>query len=379
MHIALNGWFWDRPNTGSGQYLRNLLHHLCIVAPDVQFTLVLPPHNKTPDALPERVNWMTTDGPGGKFGKVWFEQRVFPRMALRCGADIAHVPYWGTPLSSPVRLVTSILDVIPLMLPVYARGIATRLYTGLVSAASSGSAHTITLSEAAKADIVTHLHLPPESITPTHLAADPRFHPKIGAERDDSVREKYRLPERFVLHIGGFDVRKQVNMLLDAYTYLAQSGEGVPLVLAGAEPQWGAPVFPDMRQYAAQLGLSEHIHWPGCIDEADKPSVIRLADVVVSASALEGFGLPVLEAMACGTPVVANSTAVTREVAGDGAFLTENAREMAGALVSVLNERPLRESLVTHGLARASQFSWRRTAQQTLAVYARVMGNAGVI
>ena len=370
MHVALNGWFWDQPSVGSGQYLRRLLQHLREIAPTLQLTLILPPRNRSPDNLPPNVNLMITDGPGGKWGKVWFEQRTFPKMVRQCNADIAHVPYWGPPLSCPAKLVTTILDVIPLLIPDYARGVANRLYTALVSAAAAGSTHTITISDAAKADIVAQLRLSPESITTTHLAADESFQPKPNAEQDAAVRQKYSLPNQFVLYIGGFDRRKQVDLLLLAYTYVARSVNGnIPLVLAGKEPQWGTSVFPDLRKYAAELGITEQIYWPGYIDEADKPSLYRLADMLVFPSRLEGFGLPVLEAMACGTPVIANNIAAITEIVGDGAFLVNDAREMAGTMIALWQQPDLRATLIQRGLAQAAQFSWRETAQKTLEVY----------
>src|ERR1044071_6731669 len=151
MHIAFNGWFWDQPNTGSGQYIRYLLANLRRVAPDLQMTMVMPPHNPAPTDLPANVNIIPTRGGSGNLGKVLFEQRSYPQAVKQSGADIAHVPYWGPPLSSPARLVTSILDVIPVALPEYSSGFRGRLYTSLVRAASRGAAHTITISNAAKA------------------------------------------------------------------------------------------------------------------------------------------------------------------------------------------------------------------------------------
>jgi glycosyltransferase involved in cell wall biosynthesis len=387
MHIAYNGWFWDQQNTGSGQYVRQVLHHLRRVAPDLQMTLVLPPHNRAPEDLPKDVSIVTTGSggvrPGGlreNLGKIWFEQRTFPQMAARVGADIAHVPYWGPPLTSSVRLVVSILDVIPLVIPEYASGFGPRLYTSLVSAAARGAAHVITLSEASKTDIIRELGLPAEMITATYLAADESYHPKIGAERDAAVREKYHLPERFVLCLSGFDVRKQVNELLLAYTFVAQSeGDAVPLVIAGREPAWGTPMFPDMRQYAAELELNDAIQWIGYVDDADKPSLYRLAEVFVFPSRYEGFGLPVLEAMASGTPVVANEVSSIPEVAGDAAFLVkpgsqmDMARIMGGAIIALLLQDQFRQTQISRGLAQATNFSWRKTARETLAVYDKVM------
>jgi glycosyltransferase involved in cell wall biosynthesis len=376
MHIAYNGWFWDQPNTGSGQYLRRLVTHLHKLAPEHQLTLVLPPHIPQPTEVPAGVGILHTQGFGGDLGKVWFEQRLYPAAVQRAGADIAHVTYWGPPLTSSARLVTSVLDVIPLALPEYAAGWKARLYTSLVTAAARGSAHTLTLSEAAKADIVKLVGLPPDSITVTYLAADEQFHPRLGAERDAEVRRKYDLPADFVLYLGGFDVRKQVNELLLAYTYVGQAeGENIPLVLAGKEPRWGEGVFPDLKAYAAELGINDYIRWLGYVDEADKPALYRQASVFVYPSVYEGFGLPVLEAMQSGTPVVAFDTSSIPEVAGDGAFLVRagDARQLAGAIIALLLQKPLRESLVNAGLGRATAFNWRKTAKETLAVYEQVM------
>ena len=376
MHIAYNGWFWDQPYTGSGQYLRRLMHALRRLAPDLQMTLVLPPRLQSAQDVPDHVTVMTTSGPGGNLGKVWFEQVTFPHTVGRSKADIAHVPYWGAPLSSPARLVTSVLDVIPLALPEYAASLSAKLYTSLVTATARGSAHILTLSEAAKADIVKFLDVPPEMITPTYLAADERFHPKLGAERDEAVRAKYDLPDRFVLYLGGFDVRKQVNQLLLAYTYVGPGmGEEIPLVIAGRAPEWGTSVFPDLPKYAADLKIANWVRWLGYVDEADKPSLYRLADVFVFPSRYEGFGLMALEAMASGTPVVANEISSIPEVVGDAAYLVPDgdARAMGAAIISLLLQEPLREALVNQGLARATAFSWRKTAKETLAVYEQVM------
>lgn len=374
MHVAFNGWFWDQPHTGSGKYIQRLVQQLAKIAPDLKMSLILPPHITTPDSVPEGVEVVQTGGFGGRLGKIWFEQRTYPRMVRQTGADIAHVPYWGPPLSSPARLVTSILDVASLVIPDYTLGLGNRLYTALITAASDNLAHTITISHASKQDITTYLGILDHKITVTHLGVDMQFHPRMGAEHDEAIRRKYDLPDQFVLYLGGFDVRKQVNELLLAYTYVGQAeGENIPLVLAGKEPQWGTSVFPDLRKYADSINVSRYVRWPGYIDEADKPALYRLADVFVYPSMYEGFGLQLLEAMASGTPVVANNIDVFREVVGDGAYLVDNAREMAGAIIALLLQKPLRETMINQGLAQATHFSWRKTAQATLEVYEKVM------
>jgi glycosyltransferase involved in cell wall biosynthesis len=375
MHIAINGWFWDQPHTGSGQYVGRLVTHLRRADSALRITLVLP-GSEPSLPVPEGVAVISAGGGRGHLEKVLFEQRAFPRLAAAAGADLAHIPYWATPLASSVPLVTTVLDVIPLILPAYARGVRGRLYTALVSASVQGSAHVIAISEAAKADIARHLRLPADRITTTHLAADEAYHPRLGAERDQEVRARYDLPEQFVFYLGGFDVRKQVAQLLHAYSYVYKAhGDEIPLVIAGQEPPWGGPLFPDLRKLALELGLDAAVRWIGPVAEADKPSLYRLASVFAYPSIYEGFGLPVLEALACGTPVVANKIPAIAEIVGDAAYLVDagDARAMGGALIALLIQNPLRETQIGRGLAQATRYQWRKTARETLAVYARVL------
>ena len=383
MHIAINGWFYDQVSTGSGQYLRQLLKNLPRVAPELEVSLILPPHIQAPPDLPKTINVASTSnfrlplkalgGPKG-LAKVMFEQRTFPKVARELEADIAHVPYWGTPLACPVKLVTTVLDVIPLLYPLYNQGLFRNVYTSLVSAAARGSNHIITISETAKIDIEEQLGIAEDDITVTYLAPDERFHPRIGAEDDEAVRAKYSLPEQFVLYLGGFDWRKQVNTLMLAYTYVGEAdGDTFPLVLAGREPQYDDQLFPDLRAYSRRLKIDDYVQWIGFVDEADKPALFRLADVFVFPSLYEGFGLMALEAMAAGAPVVTSDAIVFEEILEDAAYIVNNAREMAGAIIALLIQQPLRDAMINQGLALASNYSWRKTAQETVAVYETVM------
>ncbi len=376
MHIAINGWFWNQQTTGSGQYLRNLVTYLKKTQRDLEISLILPPHIQNPDGVPNGVTVIETGTADktSKIGKVWFEQRTFPKMAEQVKADIAHVPYWGTPLSCSVRLVTSVLDVIPLLYPIYNQGLLTQLYTSLVSTTVRGSGHIITISETAKIDIEEQLGIPEEDISVTYLAQDERFHPRMGAEKDEAVREKYNLPDDFVLYLGGFDWRKQVNDLMLAYTYVAQAeGDSFPLVIAGREPEWDDGLFPNLRDYAKKLDIEEYVHWVGFVDEEDKPSLYRLANLFVFPSLYEGFGLMALEAMASGTPVVTSNAIVFEEVLEEAVYIVDNPRKMAGAMIALLIQEPLREAMINQGVAMASNYSWRKTAQETMTIYEQVM------
>ena len=378
MHIAFNGWFWDRPDTGSGQYTRRLLHALQQLDADLQITLILPAHLTTAGELPHNVSLAhAATRFRGHLGKLWFEQISFPRAAATVGADLLHVPYWAPPLSSPVPMVVTIHDVITLSLPVYQGGILARLYTSLVTAAARGATHVITDSQASQREIVEKLRIPQGRVSVIWLAAGEQFHPRVGAEQDEAVRARYNLPERFVLYLGGYDIRKNVHTLLLSYTYVGQAvGEQIPLILAGRQPpSWGTPRFPDLPHYIEQLGIGEYVRWLGEVEEADKPALYRLADVVVYPSRYEGFGLPVLEAMACGTPVVACEVSSIPEIVGNAAFLVDpdDARAIGGAILGILLQPPLADQLRNLGLARATAFSWRKTARETLNIYQDIL------
>ena len=376
MHIAFNAFFWDQLHTGSGQYLRGLVSGLREVAPALEITLIMPPHNPVQGDAPEGVNVIQSPGFGGQIGKVWFEQFTYPKIVGKLGADIAHVPYWGSPLYSPVPMVTSVLDVIPLAIADYSKNLTSKMYIALVKASARNSSHTITLSNAAKVDIIKYLGLNAKSITPIYLAVSDSYNPEVDVVRDAEVRKKYDLPDQFVLYLGGFDVRKNVNQVLLAYAHIGPTkGRNTPLVIAGREPEWGKGVFKDLRAYARNLGIEDNVRWIGYVDEIDKPSLYRLARVFVFSSLYEGFGFPLLEAMACGTPAIANDISSMTEVASNGAYLVrpDDARHLAEAILALHLNQETRDAQIAAGFSRAKQFSWTKTARNTLAVYEAVL------
>jgi glycosyltransferase involved in cell wall biosynthesis len=381
MHIAYNAWFWDQLYTGSGQYLRQLVKALRQLEPGLKISLVMPHWIAAPDEVPPGVDVIPIKVTNSSLiGKVWFEQRLYPAAAGRLGADIAHVPYWGAPLTSPAPLVVTVHDVIPLSMPVYRGGIGARLYFSLARATARGAGRVITDSEFSRQEIVKLIGCPAERVTSILLAVGPELHPRLGAERDSEIRQKYDLPERYALYLGSFEVRKNLRALLAAYTYVGSAvGEEYPLVLAGKAPgNWGSPRFPDLRaEIAEKPELAQYIRWIGPVDEADKPGIYRMARVFAFPSRYEGFGLGPLEAMACGTPVVAADASSVPEVVGESAYLVDpdDSRAMGAALISVLIQDDLHDSLRNAGLARASNFSWERTARETLQVYERVLAD----
>ncbi len=398
MRVAINAWFWDRPGTGSGQYTRRLVEHLAMLAPDLEILLVAPDERRlrvsssrfrgseraqreTPNVKPET----------RKLSKVWFEQIGFPRACRRLGADLAHVPYWAPPLRPLVPTVVTIHDLIPLVLEAYRGGPLVRLYTALVSASARRAALVLTDSEASRRDIVARLGLPEARVRTVYLAAGEQYTPTPPEGEPhgwDEVRARYGLPERYVLYLGGFDVRKNVATALATYRWAGPAiGAECPLVVAGRLPERDTAFAPDPRRLLRernQVFSEKPGFWPafvrfiGFVREADKPALYRGAVAFLFPSRYEGFGLPPLEACACGVPVVGSDAASIPEVVDDGGVLLppDDAQGMASALIRLATDDDFRSRLSRRALVQAARFSWERTASETLMAYRAVASQA---
>jgi glycosyltransferase involved in cell wall biosynthesis len=376
MRVAINAWFWNSPTTGSGQYTRKLVEHLAALQSGLEILLITPKglgfrvfRSEEPDAS-------SLTPPTGNLRKVWFEQIAFPCACRVLGADVAHVPYWAPPMNPGIPTVVTIHDLIPLLLPQYRGGPLVRLYTALVSRTARRAAPVLTDSEASKRDIISYLGLPEERVRVIYLAADGRYAPTPTPD-DATVRARYGLPERYVLYLGGFDARKNIATVLDAYHRAAPSiGECWPLVVAGSLPERDTPFAPDPRRLAREQGMDERfVRFVDSPADADKPALYRGAAAFIFPSRYEGFGLPPLESLACGTPVVGGDVSSIPEIVGDAGVLLppDDAQGMAEALICLATDDAFRAELGRRALAQAARFSWERTAQETLAAYGEVV------
>ncbi|MBM4422909.1 MAG: glycosyltransferase family 4 protein [Chloroflexi bacterium] len=381
MKLALNGWFYDQPHTGSGQYLRGLLDHLPLAAPDIEITLIAPRpiqlESNHASRLPLHASRSTPDAARSNLSKLKFEQLDFPAACKRINADLAHIPYWAPPLASPVPFVATIHDLIPLLIPEYNRALKARFYNALVSAATPGAAHLIADSDSSRNDIIQRLRVPPEKVTAIHLAVGPEYKPAPDSPRDAVIRQKYNLPDSYVLYLGGFQPHKNARSLLAAWTWCDGSiGEQYPLVIAGKLPARGDRFHDDLPAYAKQLGIAESVRFIGPVAEEDKPALYRGAACFVFPSRYEGFGLPPLEALACGAPVVTTAFASIPEVVGEAAYLVrdpDDTRSLGAAILAVVVNPDVVDRLATAARAQAQKFSWQRTAEETAAVYRKAL------
>ncbi len=380
MRIVLNGWFTDQPHTGSGQYLRQLLKQLPQVAPQHDYALIVP-HRNSFEVVDVDANTnlqlLTSNFqlPISNFRKVLFEQDLVPRAARACHADLLHVPYWAPPLRSPVPIVVTIHDIIPLVLKEYRGGPLVNAYTGLVSAAARGASLILTDSDASRNDIVSRLDVSADRVRTIYLAADPKFTDRVDPVDYAALRKNHDLPEDYVLYLGGFDARKNIEAALQVYTWAQGAlGENYPLVIAGKLPDRHDAFFHDPRVIAKQIEVENVVRFIGPVTEEDKVALYQQARAFLYPSIYEGFGLPALEALACGVPVVGSNASSIPEIVGDAGMLVDphNARAMAGALIAVCTEDSLHDELSERALAQAAKFSWEKCARETVAAYESV-------
>ncbi len=395
MKIAISGLFLQHPATGTGQYTLHLLEALAAREDGHSYHVFVDPGGFRPAGLGERVIFHEAGGwpPPSAARKLVAEQIGFPAGCRRQGARVAHVPYFAPPLLSPCPVVTTVHDLITLQFPEYRASAASRVYNGLVSLAARRAQAIIADSRHSARDIVRLLGVPEERVRVVYLAAEPRFRPAERQEDVDGVRRRYGLPEHFIFYIGGLNRHKNLGVLLQAFAAVrARLPFACTLAIAGRAQSDNPAIFPDLRQQARDLGLSVseaddngHGREPGgaqqCdvrflrfVPEEDKPLLYSAADLFVFPSLYEGFGLPPLEAMACGAPVVCSNAASLPEIVGDGGLLVDpaDAGALAEAMRAVLSDEALHSDLRARGIAQAAHFSWRRTADETVQVYESV-------
>ena len=370
MRVVINGWFLSRSDTGSGQYLDALIRHLPLQNTDLDLHIVTP----YPSLPFPGLNLHYRAAGKSPLAKIRFEQVEIPRVARELQADVVHIPYWAPPLRSPSPIVVTVHDIIPLLLPEHRGSLLDRCYTAMSVAGTRGASQVISDSHSSHRDIVNHLHIPAKRVHTVYLAAPKNFFPPTNPEVCENLRTKYRLPESYVLYLGGFHKRKNVHHLLTAWTWAHSSmPDGCHLVIAGSLPkQKTGRFFHDLPAIATTQESSESVHFIGRIDEADKLKLYQGASCFVFPSTYEGFGLPPLEAMACGVPVVTTGAASLSEVVGDAAYLVSDpsdARKLGAAIISVIVDTDLATELRTRGSKQAARFSWSKTARNPLRIY----------
>lgn len=299
-------------------------------------------------------------------GRIIWEQVVAPFARWRDHLDVLFCPVNVVPLAGVIPSVVTVHDLAFLAHPEAFRASKRRYLTLMTRLSVRRARRVIAVSAHTKSDLVHHFGIAPGKVTVIPNAADERFRTTTDAASLKAFKPTHHLPERFILFVGTLEPRKNLRRLIEAFARVAQEDAEVALVIVGASG-W---MTSDLAPLVQTRGLSDRIIFTGYVADNDLPHWYQAATVFCYPSLYEGFGLPVLEAMACGTPVVTSNTSSIPEITGDAALLVDptDVTALVGALLLILSDETRQEQMRRAGIERAHGYSWGRTAEATYAV-----------
>jgi len=354
---------------GIGTYIRNLLRHLARLDRESEYVLFCRPEDSL-FAAELGPNFRSVPDRSAPYSLR--EQLSLPLAAAREHVDVYHAPHYVLPILIRGRRVVTIHDCIHLMFPQYLPYRFAKTYArAMLYSATRRADRIVTVSESSKRDILRFFSVKPEKISVIYNAIDEHFSVPPTDEAVERVRGRYQLEDPFVLYVGNVKPHKNVERLIDAFGLLRRRGvDGLKLVIIGDE----ISKFQTLRRAVHRHKLHKHVRFLGFVPDDTLSVLYRLAGVFVFPSLYEGFGLPPLEAMACGAPVITSNVSSLPEVVGDAALLVDpySSEAIAEAIWKVLSDSSLSERLRAKGLARAQDFSWQRSVARTLEIYREV-------
>ena len=373
MHIGVNAHLLSfragYRRAGVSQYTEQILHRLMRDVPSSGDRLtvyagnVLPPDGFAPHTVQWRASLLPTERAPARIA---WEQCIAPIITARDGLDVLFCPVNVVPLTVQTPTVVTVHDLAFLATP-EAFHASKRRYLALMTRRSVRRARrVIAVSAHTKGDLVRHFGVQPEKITVIPNAVETRFRPPESAAEVEAFKTTHGLPDRFILFVGTLEPRKNLRRLIKAFEIIARDDPAIHLAIVGASGWLNSDLAPLVRA----RGLATRVTFAGYISDEELPRWYQAASVFCYPSLYEGFGLPVLEAMACGTPVVTAATSSLPEVAGGAAILVDptDTHAIAAGIDDLLGDPARRETLRAAGLARARAFSWERTAAETLTV-----------
>ncbi len=356
---------------GVGSYAENLLREFREAAPDLSFTVLLQSDDPAlRAAIPPQARILQI--PARLFrllpARLLLEQLVLPFLTWRYRIDVLHSLHYSLPLlpCRAKRLVT-MHDMTAYLLPHMHPRVKGDYMRFFIRQAVRHADFMIFVSASALDDCRKWFRLPIQNADVVHHGKSPEFRPDGPPDGLAAVRERYGLPQQYLLYLGTLEPRKNVPLLLRAFAELAERHPEARLVIAGKKG-WH---FEEIFSTVTTLRLEDRVRFTGYIDEEDKPALMRGAMLFIYPSLHEGFGIPVLEAMATGVPTIAGNRTSIPEIAGDGALLIDPASqtELASAMETLYSDAAARTQLAARGIAQANRFSWKKTAEETAAIY----------
>jgi glycosyltransferase involved in cell wall biosynthesis len=366
---------------GTAQYIQHLVRWLPVVAPDIDFLLMADrqlPVDRVPAGCRSIVfgenslsDSQSVSSMAEKSRSVFWMNVLVPFVLRRERVDVFHGPNIAVPPFACCPSVSTVADLVSERIP----GTYTPLYhlyrKLLVPSAVRRAVHVIAISESTRRDVIELLHVPADKVSTILLGVDESFMPVADAGLLDRIRTQYRLPTRFVIHVGAIERQKRIETLVRATAELVGKGLLDGLVLVGEDGLGSG----DVRAAVTRCDLAGRVTFLGYVPQEHLAPLYTLAACAAYPSWYEGFGLPVLEAMACGTPVVASDASSLPEVGGDAAVLVPpgDITALTSAIEVLLTDVDQRSERVERGFTRARTFSWKQCAARHVDVYRRLL------
>jgi glycosyltransferase involved in cell wall biosynthesis len=373
VHVCLVSDLYGRPEpTGIGVYLERVLEHLPRTFPESTFTALAWQESNPPIVPPgPNLRYVQVRGDTKVSWAKWLLRGVGPDVdRLTSGVQVVHALH-PLPANARVPWVTTVHDISPVMFPTqYSRTNRFKFARSMQAVVRRG-AHVIAISQTTADDLRRVYDMPESRITVVRYGIDAQ-RLELGDAARASLTARYQLPRRFLLFVGNLNRRKNLVVLVHAFAKVAAEIPDVDLVLAGSDG-FGAD---EVRAAIAADGVAGRVHLPGYTDHDDALGLMAMSEAFVFPTLYEGFGLPPLEAMVQGAPVVAAAGGSVPEIVGDAALITDPADVdgLAANLVKVVTEPHLRATLIERGYARAATFTWDKMARETYAVYESLAG-----
>lgn len=352
---------------GIHHYISQLLGNLSYGESELRFTVFTNNRAELRSLPKERV--ISTSWPTHRpLARIGWEQLAWPLSAIRHKIDLLHSMAFVTPLLGLRPAVVTVYDLSFIHHPQRFPALKRIYLTSQTRRSCQKAERVMTISESGRQDVHRYYGIPLERIDIVMPGVSQIFSPRTE-EEIEAFRRQEQLAQRFILHVGTLQPRKNIEVLLEAFAQLRRPD--LELVLVGDKGWSYQSIFDRVKK----LGLDDMVRFPGYVSDAVLPLWYNAASILVFPSVYEGFGLPVIQAMACGTPVIAANTSAIPEAAGSAArfFEPHDVRALAEHIAAVLDDRQIAVTMRQRGLEQACEFSWQKAGQQLLASYRRVL------
>ena len=352
---------------GIHTYIAQQLNHLPLDEHDLKFVIYTNSKSELAASLAD-CSYSTRWPAKNRLFRIAWEQISWPIDARNRNLDLLHGMAFVTPVLAPCPTVVTVYDLSFFYFPDRYPALQRIYLTSQTKRSCLRARSVITISESGRQDVHKLFGVPLEQIVVIHPGVNPSFYPRPSSEIAD-FRDRLNLPEQFVLHVGTIQPRKSLPTLIKALAKLERPE--IELVLVGGRG-WA---FEEVYDLVEELDLEDQVRFTGYVSDEDLPLWYNAATLLVFPSVYEGFGLPVAEAMACGTPVIAAETSAIPESAGEAAMLfnAQDANGLSNHMATVLDDPRLMATMREHGLHQSRQFSWERAGEEMIKVYREVL------